>query len=236
MPELLSVSFVLSVVGLLQTVSFTEDFILGAGFEPMADYLLVHDSLIFAHLRPILGDAWWRRSFLRCAPHVDEWRVAALHYAEAYHIDTQEVFLLGFGPATPFSSSSWRTLVGELLVVTAAEMPELPSHLESLARLLPPSLARDALQGCGDLTFGLATYRPGLAGFNSMEDNRRLLNEFRAIDPAGWSESMLLADELDADDIIEELAYAREWFAVLVDLYERVVRDDRVIVFETMHG
>ena len=141
-----------------------------------------------------------------------------------------------FGPKTPFCSSSWRTLVGELLVVTAVEMPELPRHLESLSCLLPPSLARDALQGCGDLTFGLATYRPGMAGFNSVDDNRRLLNELRAIDPAGWSESMLLADELDADDIRDELAYSREWFAVLVDLYERVVREDRIIVFETMHG
>ena len=202
----------------------------------MADYLLVHDALTFAALRPVLGDAWWQRSFLRCAPHVEEWSVAALRYAEAYHIDPAEILLTGFGPKTPFSSSSWRTLVGELLVVTAVEMPELPSHLESLSRLLPSTLAKDALQGCGDLTFGLATYRPGLAGFTSAEDVRRILDELLAIDPAGWSASMLPADELDADDLDDELAYCREWFAVLVDLYERVVRDDRVIVFETMHG
>ena len=43
-------------------------------------------------------------------------------------------------------------------------------------------------------------------------------------------------DEVEADDGPEELAFAREWFAVLVDLYERVVREDRIIVFETMHG
>ncbi len=202
----------------------------------MADYLLVHDGLRFAHLRPILGDAWWRRSFAGCTPHVEAWRAAARQYANAYHIDPQELFLVGFGPKTPFTSSSWRTLVGEILVVTAVEMPELPSHLESLARLLPPSLAKDAFQGGGDLTFGLATYRPGLAGFNTVDDNRRLLGELRAIVPAGWSTSTLLADELDEDDLLDELAYSREWFAVLVDLYERVVRDDRVIVFETMHG
>ena len=202
----------------------------------MADYLLVHDGLRFAHLRPVLGDAWWRRSFVGCTPHVEAWRAAALYYANAYHIDPQELFLVGFGPKTSFTSSSWRTLVGEILVVTAVEMPELPSHLESLARLLPPALAKDALQGCGDLTFGLATYRPGLAGFNTVDDNRRLLSELRAIVPASWSASMLRADELDDEDLLDELAYSREWFAVLVDLYERVVRDDRVIVFETMYG
>jgi hypothetical protein len=202
----------------------------------MADYLLVHDGAVFERLRPILADAYARRTFLGWESHLGAWQGSALRYAQTYHIDPGEIFLLGFEPRTRFSPASWRALVGELLVVTAAEMPELPGHLESLSRLLPPSLARQALQGCADLTFGLATYRPGLAATNSVDANRRLLGELRAVDPAGWTESMLLSEEIDAEDAREELFYARDWFAVLVELYERVVRDDRIIIFEDMHG
>ena len=202
----------------------------------MADYLLVHDRLKFELMRPVLATSWRRKSFRDCAPYLDAWRDAAHQYAHSYHIDPQEILLLSVEPKTRFASALWRTLVGELLVVTADEMPELPGHLESLARLLPESLAVQTLEGCGDLLFGLATYRPGRSRFNSIEDNRGLLDELRAIDSSKWSAEMLLSGEMDREDASEELLFAREWFAVLLDLYERVVRDDRVIVFETIHG
>ena len=199
----------------------------------MADYLLVHDRLRFDTFRDVLASAWRRRSFLDCAPHRETWRAAAAQYARAYHVDPRELFLLDFAPTTAFSAGSWRTLVGELLVVTADEMPELPGHLESLTHLLPVPLATHMLEGYGDLTFGLATYRPGHARFNSIDDNRRILAELLAIDPSTWRPEMLGSDEMDAAD---ELLFAREWFEVIMDLYQRVVRDDRVLVFETIHG
>lgn len=202
----------------------------------MADYLLVHDGAGFERLRPVLALAYARRAFLGWEAHLGAWQAAALRYARAYHIDPGEIFLLGVGPRTHFSPAAWRTLVGEILVVTAEEMPELPGHLGSLSRLLPAPLARQALQGCADLTFGLATYRPGLAAYNTADANGRLLGELRAIDPTRWTESMLVSDERDAEDAREELLYARDWFAVVVDLYARVVRDERIIVFEDLHG
>ena len=202
----------------------------------MADYLLIHEDEAFARLRPVLADAYGRRSFRGLEPHLGAWREAARAYARSYHIDPGEIFLLGVEPATPFSRAAWRTLVGELLVVTASEMPELPGHLESLDRLLTAPLAREALRGCADLTFGLATYRPGMAGYNSVEANRRLLGELRAVDPSAWTESMLVSETMDPEEAREELLDAREGIALVVELYERVVREGRVLVFEDIHG
>jgi hypothetical protein len=202
----------------------------------MADYLLIHENEAFARLRPVLADAYGRRSFRGLEPHLGALREAARAYARSYYIDPGEIFLLGVEPATRFSRAAWRTLVGELLVVTAAEMPELPGHLESLDRLLPAPLAREALRGCADLTFGLATYRPGLAGYNSVDQNKRLLGELRAVDPSAWSESMLVSETIDPEEAREELLDARDGFVRVVELYERVVRAGRVIVFEDIHG
>ena len=202
----------------------------------MADYLLIHEDAAFARLRPSLGDAYVRRSFCGLEAQLGPWREAARAYARSYHIDPGEIFLLGVEPATPFSRAAWRTLVGELLVVTADELPELPGHLESLGRLLPAPLAREALRGCADLVFGLATYRPGMAGFNSVEENERLLGELRAVDPSAWTESMLVSETIDPEEAREELLDARDGYAFVVELYERVVRAGRVIVFEDIHG
>ena len=202
----------------------------------MADYLMIHDEAAFQRLRPVLADAYARRNLRGLEPHLGAWRDAAHRYAVSYHIDPGEIFLLGVAPTTPFSPAAWRTLVGELLVVTAEEMPELPGHLESLSRLLPDPLARQALRGCADLTFGLVTYRPGMAGYNSVEENRRLLGELRAVDPSAWTESMLVTEDIDPDESREELLDARQGFALVVDLYERVVRDGRIAIFEDIHG
>ena len=202
----------------------------------MVDYFLIHEDAALARLRPSLGDAYGRRSFWGLEAHLGAWREAARVYARSYHIDPGEIFLLGVEPATPFSRAAWRTLVGELLVVTAEELPELPGHLESLSGLLPAPLAREALRGCADLTFGLATYRPGMAGYNSIDENKRLLGELRAVDPSAWTESMLVSETIDPEEAREELLDAREGFAFVVELYERVVRVGRVIVFEDIHG
>jgi hypothetical protein len=219
----------------------------------VTDYFLVHDRTSFETvLRPALAEVWRRRSFRCVVPLVPAWKTAALDYARRYQINLEEIFLLGFSPSLPFAPHLWRSLVGELLVVTAVEMPEIPAHIESsLAavlvpghdvaaevplRHLPPIL--QALRGSDDLTFGLATYRPEMAGYNRPPDVARLRQYLHGVEPEFWQGEALATqlDLADEEELAEELAFTRQWFAALVSLYDRLATEDRVMVFETVHG
>lgn len=201
----------------------------------MADYLLVHERGPFEDcVRPALALAWLRRSFTPCHDLARQLAPVALDYAERCHGRRDEMLLPRLVTGLPFDRSLWRAVVGEVLVVAAVEMPQLPPHLESLAHLLP--VAAEALHGCRDLTFGAVPYRPGQAAYNGPADVARLASLLRAADPAAWSEADLVGlPEVPTDeDRREELAFARQWFAVLAELYENAARGDRVVVCESL--
>jgi hypothetical protein len=199
----------------------------------MADYLLVHDRGLFeGQLRPALAEAWKRRAFAPFLPLAHTLVPAALAYAERYHVNPDDL-LLPRVESLRFDRPLWRALVGEVLFVTAVEIPDLPSHLDPLTHLLPE--IGPALHGSRDLTFGLATYRPGHAGLNDASDVIRLSAFLDSVDPGAWSDADLagLPDLLDEDRAFE-LEYAREWFAVLADLYRRAAAAGRVVVCESI--
>lgn len=201
----------------------------------MADYLLVHERGPFEDcLRPALALAWLRRSFTPCRDLARQLAPAAQTYADRCHWRRDEMLLPQLASGLPFDRTLWRAVVGEVLVVAAVEMPQLPAHLESLAHLLP--VAAEALHGCRDLTFGAVPYRPGQAAYNGPADVARLATLLRTADPAAWSEADLIGlPELASDeDRREELAFARQWFSVLAGLYENAACRDRVVVCETL--
>lgn len=206
----------------------------------MADYLLVHDRLTFHHLRPPLARAWLSRSFSPCHPLAGYWLPAALDFAHHSHVSLDDLLLPRLNSLS-FDRSLWRTLVGELLLITACEIPEFPPHLESLTHLLtlhhPLAPVHQLLHGAHDLTFGLATYRPGHAGLNDVDDVARLAEFLTSVKPEDWTvDDLNNLPDLDAEDRGEELAFAREWFASLTQLYHRVhhAHPQRILVFETV--
>src|SRR5947209_3970058 len=80
-----------------------------------------------------------------------------------------------------------------------------------------------------DLTCGRATSRPGHAGYHDAGDVARLAAGLASARPEAWAAGDLAGlTDLDAADRDEELAFAREWFAVLADLYQRAARAGRV--------
>jgi hypothetical protein len=213
----------------------------------MADYFLVHDRIVLEQdLRPCLAAAWRQRNFAPCLALCREWAAAARDYAARYHVSDEDVLLLRVADGLSFDRAFWRTLVGEFLLFAARDMPEFPTRLDTLCYLLagvsalagagkrsdlPP--IHQALAGSRDLAFGAALYRPEHAGYNNAADVSRLASYLAGIRPECWSTDLLAGvPGLDEDDRADELDFAREWFAVLRNLYTRAAEADQVVVLE----
>jgi hypothetical protein len=213
----------------------------------MADYFLVLDAALFAEqLRPALAASWRQRSFAPCQAVCAAVLPAARAYAERYHVGADEPLVSRVVAGLSFDRVFWRSLVGELLLFAATEIPEFQTCEETLVQLLAPGgdpsnqpprpempPIMQAHRGSRDLTFGAAVYRPEHAGLNDRDDVARLAEYLASVRPVQWTAAALVGmDEEDADDEIE---FAREWFPELVDLFRRVNERGQVIVHERMY-
>jgi hypothetical protein len=171
---------------------------------------------------------------------------AARAYAERYHVGPDEPLLSRVLAGLSFDRAFWRALAGELLLFAAAEVPEFQTCEETLLRLLAPGCdpsnppprpemppIMQAHRGSRDLTFGAAAYRPEHAGYNDAADVARLAGYLASVRPEDWSPAALtgMSDE-DAED---EIAFSREWFPVLADLFCRARERGQVIVHERIY-
>jgi hypothetical protein len=215
----------------------------------MADYFLSHDSSAFeGRVRPALGAAWRARSFQPCRGLCEALAPAAREYARRYHTGGDEPLLFRVGRGLEFDRACWRTLAGEVLLFGAVEIPEFPTGVETLVHLLAPGgggLAEagrggrapieQALRGSRDLTFGPAVYRPEHAGYNNAEDVARLADYVGGVRVEEWTEADLAGLPGVEGEEADELAFVREWFPVLVDLYRRSRDNGRVLVIERIY-
>ena len=100
-------------------------------------------------------------------------------------------------------------------------------------RLVP---IRQAHRGARDLTFGPAVYRPEHAGYDDPADVARLADYLASVRPEAWTTADLVGlpgadDEVDRAD---DLAFAREWFPALADLYRRARDRGQVVIHERL--
>jgi len=217
----------------------------------MADYFLMLDAASFeGRARPVLAASWRQRSFESCRSFCAELIPAASAYAQQYHVGAEKPLLARIAEGLPFDRRCWRALVGEVLLFTAVEIPEFQTCEETLCRLLAPEHYRDAVdqrerlapiqqahQGTRDLTFGAAVYRPEHAGYNNAADVSWLADYLGAVRPADWTAADLigLRGGEDEEELAEELAFAREWFPALTDLFRRARERGAVLVHESIY-
>jgi hypothetical protein len=219
----------------------------------MADYFLVLDGARFEHeIRPALAASWRQRHFDPCRPLCAALTPAALAYAERYHTGGDEPLVGQVARGLPFDRHFWRALVGEVLLFAADEIPEFQTCADTLCCLLAPDhyqvkgtpLPREQLppirqahEGSRDLTFGAAVYRPDHAGYNNARDVARLADYLDAVRPESWTAADLegLRDAADAEERADELAFAREWFPVLRDLYRGARGRGQALVQESIY-
>jgi hypothetical protein len=103
----------------------------------MPHYFLQHDAERFVkQIQPALGASWRRRSFEPCRALCSELAPAVRAYGNAYHVSTAGALPIAVVDGLPFDRTLWRGLVSEILLYGAAEMPEIQTAPEALARLL----------------------------------------------------------------------------------------------------
>lgn len=219
--------------------------------EGMAEYFLCfHGETFLRRIRPALAASWRQRSFDPCRQLCRELLPAASDYSRRFHTRDDETILARVLAGLPFDRACWRLLAGEVLLFAASEIPEFPSNAETLCCLLAPEQCGDgemsraqfapihqALRGSRDVTFGPAVYRPEQAGYNDPDDVARLADYLAALKPQRWTveDLRLLRDMADDDERADELAFVREWFPVLVELYQRAKIEQRVLVIENIY-
>jgi hypothetical protein len=215
----------------------------------MADYFLLLDAADFeGRVRPALAESWRRRSFVPCRELCRSLLPAASAYRQRYHTGDTEPLLARVADGLAFDRTFWRALVGEVLLFTAAEIPEFQVNAETLYCLLAPDnyrlevgererLAPIQQAHCGsrDLTFGAAVYRPEHAGYNNSADVARLADYLDSVRPETWTAADLADLIADGEDRADELAFTREWFPALVDLYRRAHDNAQVVVIESIY-
>jgi hypothetical protein len=217
----------------------------------MAEYFLCLNAETFLEqVRPAFAASWRLRSFEPCRSLCKQFLAAARDYTERYHLGEEETLVARVASGLSFDRAVWRLLVGELLLFAAVEIPEFQSNAETLCCLLAPEPYRrgailreqfapiqQVLRGSRDVTFGAAIYRPEQAGYNDPEDVARLAAYLAAVQPQRWTVDDLrsLADMPDDDERADELAFVREWFPVLVDLYQRARSRQHVLVIESIY-
>ena len=191
----------------------------------MVHYFYVLPGPFFERLRRDLGDSWRQRSFGPCLALCRE-------LAASQRLADESLVALVAGGAR-FDRNLWHALVGECLIDGADAMPCLETAPRSLLCLLAPErLHADPAQrdgfspieqihfGSQDLRLG-SFYRPDYVGLNDADDIARLTRYLANVDPSLWTPDHLrdLPDLADDADRGEELAYVRDWWPALCDLY-----------------
>jgi hypothetical protein len=217
----------------------------------MPIYFLVHEAGFYhQQLAPALAASWRLRSFEPCRPLAASLLPAAAAFARQYHINLEEPFLAKLDSGFPFDRDLWRWLVGEILLYGAREIPEIQTAPETLVAildrapnadgLLPRSentAIRQAHFGSRDVVFGGAYYRPEHAGLNDFPDVDRLARYLEGIDPGEWTVTDLASlPGMSEEERADELEFARDWFPVLRDLYQRARSQQNIIVCETIEA
>jgi hypothetical protein len=222
----------------------------------MADYFLVLDAATFeGRTRPALAAAWRAQNFGPCRDLCAALVPAAHSYAERYHTGDGEPLLGRVFGGLPFDRRTWRSLVGEVLLFSALEIPEFQTSPDTLCCLLAPEQYRQTLAADGrsgvppplrasiqqahwgsrDLTFGGAVYRPEHAGYNNREDVAQLAAYLAEVRPESWTAADLAELGLSEEECADELEFAREWFPALAGLYEGARQRDCVLVAESIY-
>jgi hypothetical protein len=204
----------------------------------MRYFMAIPDKWFHERLSGSLRACWRQRSF---APAVEICRELA-HSAQSFIQRGEEGTTPPLSLLVPqgltFDADRWRTLAGELMFFGAAELPELETPLESYTAvpgLKMPYFRGDftpiqqAILGSRDLHFG-AGYRPNHAGWNDLDDVARLRSWLDSIQPEKWTSAGLNhVPEAERDD---ELAFLREWFPSLRDIYRHCAEANWVLVSE----
>ncbi len=204
-------------------------------------FLPIDADLFHQEIVPALSASWKQRRFAPCRPLCDRLRPAAQAFLDRYGPGSAPPLVCQDVAALPFGRAVWKYLVGEILLYSVADLPDLPTAPDTLACLVGVDYSwwiEQAHFGSRDLVFGRALYHPGRAALNNRTDVDRLTAYLASIDPDTWTADALLplTDLPTAEDRAEELAFARECLDALRTLYAEARRQRQVVVCENLEA
>jgi hypothetical protein len=218
----------------------------------MPIYFMLLDATAFERqVCPALALSWRQRSFEPCRELCAGLVSPARAFVEQYSPGLGELLVGRVAQGLAFDRDFWHTLVGEVLLYAAVEMPQLQLAPETYCcllarnRYLTGTTAREEFEpiqqvhyGSSDLVLGGRYYCPDRVGYNSREDVDRLARYLDGVDPRLWSVADLTAlrDAADDEERSEELEFAREWFPELQELYRGAAARNQVLVCEILQA
>jgi|SRR5262245_32032866 len=199
-------------------------------------YFMLHDAERFdALIRPALGASWWQRSIEPLRSLQLALREEVERFVTENRVRREDLVLHSLHPRMPFDRNTWRIIAGEVLLLAAAEVPEIPDVEETLVRLQgeDPSIHR-AYHGTHNLCFGGAWYRPDHAGYNATDDVLRLANWLTSIDLDRFQDKLSGPSQTDENEQQEELAFTTQAFKQLAAVYDRARTCGQLILCEVI--
>jgi hypothetical protein len=205
-------------------------------------FLLIDSQVYHLTLTPILGACLRKRSFQPCLELCADMLPAVGAFSNSFSQGQAESLIHQVSQGLPFDRSSWKALVGEMLLFAASEMPELPNIFATLKGILirEAHLARADFSpieqvelGARDIVIG-GSYRPEQAGLNNEDDIARLTNYLESLYPSTWSPKDLeaVSELASAEDREAELEFIRQELPNLQQIYARARDRGQVIVCE----
>src|SRR5262249_52766664 len=148
----------------------------------------------------------------------------------------EDLVLYSLHPRMPFDRNTWRIIAGEVLLLAAAEVPEIPDVEETLVELHGEDTSiHRAYHGTHTLCFGGGWYRPDQAGYNDTDDVMHVACWLASIDPNTWSPNRLSGHGYtQEEERQEELAFTSQAFKQLTAVYDRARTRGQLIVCEVI--
>jgi hypothetical protein len=195
-------------------------------------YVYLHDADAFrGRVLPLLGACRRRRSFAPARPLLFDLVPAAQSFRERFAPGGGPLLIEEAAAGAAFDVGRWKLLVGEVLLVGAADVPLLPAVPETLDRVLPADLLAAVTLGPRPLEFAGMPYRPGAAGWADPAEAAALADALDARLAAGW-EVAALEGVPGLDDPAEESADLAEWLAGRVALLRGATARNQAVVGE----
>ena len=106
-------------------------------------FYVVPGRRFVTEIQPPLAQAWRKRSFEPCRSLCRELAETAHSFAVTHRIDPDALFIERVAMGMPFSKDACRSLVSDLITVSAVMMPEIQTAPQTLRCLLSKALPLD---------------------------------------------------------------------------------------------
>jgi len=196
----------------------------------MSQYFFVHDYERYHGLiAPALANSALRRDFAPCRECCVQLKSHLTTFAQRYRLRLEDCVWPRILNGMKYDRRLWTTFAGELLLFGAMDVPEIATASEELTQFLGNcELIRQMHDGTRDIKFGHRVYRPDAAGLNDRDDVVRIATLLGGLETAQWT----IEGGTGELDKAETLAFARDCFIALNDLYQNAAIYGQIIICE----